>query len=146
MSVVGHARKCPRHHTPCTDTHFIMLTYARASTFLAAGAYSVVFAYACTTTLLALITLPPVFAPPTNPHLLGLGLRPVMASVLLTVVQQQLLASPNRFARIQQHFGSIVVERMRASIITVWIAAVPTPVQHYHRRCRFKTYQTQSTL
>jgi hypothetical protein len=53
-----------------------------------------------------------------------------MASVLLAVVQQQLLASPNPFARIQQHFGSIVIERMRAFTITVWIAAVPTPVQH----------------
>jgi hypothetical protein len=53
-----------------------------------------------------------------------------MASVLLAVVQQQLLASLNRFARIQQHFGSIVIERMRAFTSAVWIAAVPTPVQH----------------
>jgi hypothetical protein len=62
-----------------------------------------------------------------------------MASVLLTVVQQQLLASLNPFARIQQHFSGIVIERMQAFTVTVWITAVPTPVQHYHRRCRCKT-------
>jgi len=73
-----------------------------------------------------------MLAHPTNPHLLGLGLRPVMAFVLIAVVRQKLLASPNPFARIQQHFSSIVIERMRAFTITVWITSVPTPVQHHY--------------
>ena len=101
-----------------------------ATTGHAAVALSVVLAYASPATLLTLIPPSPVFTPPTNPHLLGLGLRPVMASVLLTVVQQQLLASPNPFARIQQHFSSIVIKRVREFTVIVWIAAVPTPVQH----------------
>ena len=45
-----------------------------ATTGLAAGALSVVLAYARAATLLALMALTIVFAPPTNPHLLGLGL------------------------------------------------------------------------
>jgi hypothetical protein len=60
-----------------------------------------------------------------------------MASELLPVVQQQLLASPNRLARIQQHLGRIIVQRMRA--FTVWIAAVPTPLKEDHRWCSCNT-------
>jgi hypothetical protein len=61
-----------------------------------------------------------------------------MASKLLPVVQQQLLASINRLARIQQHLGAIVVRRMRA--FTILIATAPTPLSKDHRWCSCNAY------